>query len=171
MRTASNFSARSTGLFCSDGCWTARAACDAVEEDELLDEDKVQLESLETSGRTVEPVSKMDELLFIRISLSLTVEQSESRWLLLDVTGGRSYELDLTIPSVVIAGPIGFLLFSNIESRRLCVSNKFRATLRCSRSETCDRRRRHSPCKFCKCFFIYFYYFYYFKKKIFGLFL
>jgi hypothetical protein len=61
-----------------------------VEDDELLVDDKVQLESLETSGLTPEAVSKMDELLLMRISLSLTVEQSESRWLALDVTGGRS---------------------------------------------------------------------------------
>jgi hypothetical protein len=60
----------------------------------------------------------------MRISLSLTVEQSESRWLLLllDV-GGRSYELDLTIiPSaagVVVVAAVGFLLFSSMESRRL----------------------------------------------------
>lgn len=125
MRTASNFSARSTGLLCSDDCWTARAACEAVEDAELLVDDNVQLESFETSGRTPEPVSKMDELLLMRISLSLTVEQSESRWLLLllDV-GGRSYELDLTIiPSAagvaVVAAAVGFLLFSSMESRRL----------------------------------------------------
>lgn len=117
MRTASNFSALSTGLLCSDDCWTARAACDAVEDAELLVDDKVQLESFETSGRTPEPVSKMDELLLIRISLSLTVEQSESRWLAL-LDGGRSYELDLTIiPSAAAA--VGFLLFSSMESRRL----------------------------------------------------
>lgn len=126
MRTASSFSARSTGLLCSDDCWTARAACEAVEDAELLVDDNVQLESFETSGRTPEPVSKMDELLLMRISLSLTVEQSESRWLLLllDV-GGRSYELDLTIiPSaavdaVAVVAAVGFLLFSSMESRRL----------------------------------------------------
>ena len=103
-----------------------------MEDDELLD-DKVQLESLETSGRT--PVSKKDELLLSRISLSLTVEQSES----LGLAAATSYEFDLTIVSLA-----GFL-FSSIESLRLCVSSKLRATFLCSKSETCDLSLLHSP--------------------------
>ena len=39
-------------------------------------------------------------------------------------------------------------LASSRQPRRLCVNSRFSATLRCSRSDTCERKRRHSPCKF-----------------------
>ena len=77
------------------------------------------------------PFRKKEKLL-LSSRISLTVEQSES----LGLDAATSNELNLTIASLA-----GFL-FSSIESLRLCVRSKLKATFLCSKKKSFIRQKK-----------------------------